>query len=61
MVEWIKLRIKSKIWNIRKQKKTPKQKTKRANQNNKKKKESKKTRIVYATSGTTSRGPSFTS
>ena len=33
-VEWMKLRIKSMIWNIRKQKTT--------NQNNKKKKESKK-------------------
>ena len=37
-VEWIKLRIKLMIWNIRKQKTT--------NQNKKKKKEAKKTRIV---------------
>ena len=37
-VEWMKLRIKSMIWNIRKQK--------TANQNKKKKKESKKMRIV---------------
>ena len=37
-VEWMKLRTKSMIWNIRKQKTT--------NQNNKKKKESKNIRIV---------------
>ena len=37
-VEWIKPRIKSRIWNTRKQKTT--------NQNSKKKKESKKMRIV---------------
>ena len=37
-VEWVKPRIKSMIWNIRKQKTT--------NQNNKKKKNPKKTRIV---------------
>ena len=38
MVEWMKPRIKSMIWNIRNQKTT--------NQNSKKKKESKKARIV---------------
>ena len=32
-----------------------------SNQNNKKKKESKTTRIVKSASGTTSRGPTFTS
>ena len=48
----MKPRIKSMIWNISKQKTT--------NQN-KKKKESKKMRIVYAASGTTLRGPTFTS
>ena len=38
IVEWLKPRIKSMIWNIRKQKTT--------NKNNKKKKESKKLKIV---------------
>ena len=37
-VEWMKLRIKSMIWDIRKQKTT--------SQNKKKKKESRKTRVV---------------
>ena len=46
-------KIKSMIWNIRKQK--------TANQNKKKKKESKKMRIVQTASRTTLRGPSFTS
>ena len=49
-IEWP--RIKSMIWDIRKQKRT--------NQN-KKKKESKKMRIVYETSGTTLRGPTLAS
>ena len=40
------------IWNIRKQKTT--------NQNNEKKKELPKKRIVYAASGTTLGGPTFT-
>ena len=44
-VEWMKLKIKSMIWNIRKQKTT--------NQNKKKKKDSNKMRV--------SRGPTFTS
>ena len=51
-VEWMTPRIKSMTWNIRNQKIT--------NQNNKKK-EPKKLRIVYAVSGTTSRGPTFAS
>ena len=62
-MEWMKPRIKSIIWNKRKQ--TNKQANKKqTNQNNKKKKESKnknKTRIVSAASGTTSSIPTFTS
>ena len=50
IVGWMNLRIKSMIWNIRKQK-TPNQ--------NKKKKESRKIRIVSAASGTTSSVPTF--
>ena len=41
-VEWMKPRIKSMIWSIRKQKRT--------NQNNKKKKESRKIRVVSISS-----------
>ena len=48
----MKPRIKSMIWNIRKQK--------TINQNNKKKESKKNVKIVYAASGTTSRGPTFT-
>ena len=50
-MEWIKLRIKSIMWNIRKKKKF--------NKNGKKKKESKKARIGYGASGTTSNVPTF--
>ena len=53
-VQWMKPRIESMIWNIRKQKTT--------NQNNKKKKESKRTpqnKNTIAASGTTSEGPTF--
>ena len=60
---WMKPRIKSIIWNTRKQ--TNKQANKKqTNQNNKKKKESKnknKTRIVSAASGTTSSISTFPS
>ena len=51
-MECMKPKIKSMIWNIKKQKTT--------NQN-KKKKQSKRVRIVKAASGTTSRSPTFTS
>ena len=51
-VQLMKLRIKSMIWNVRKQKRT--------NQN-KRKKEFKKTSIVYAAFGTTSSTPTFAS
>ena len=44
IVEWMKSRIKSMIWNIRK---------KTFNKNSRKKKEFKKTRIGLGTSGTT--------
>ena len=52
-VEWVKPRIISMIWSITNQR--------TATQNNKKKKESKQMRIVYTTSGTTLRGPTFVS
>ena len=48
-IEWMKPRFESIIWDLRKQKTT------------KKKKESKKMRVLKAVSGTTSRGPTFTS
>ena len=48
----MKSTIKSMIWNIRKEK--------TINENKKKKKESKKIRILLAASGTSSRGPTFT-
>ena len=49
----MKPRIKSMICNIKEQK--------AINENNKKKKECKKMKIVYAASGTTLRGATFTS
>ena len=49
----MKPRIKSMIWNTKRQK--------TSNQNNKKQKESKKMRIVQAAYGTTSRGPILSS
>ena len=52
-VEWMKLRIKLMIWNIRKKK--------TFNQNSKKKKESKKLRIGKGASGSTSNIPVFES
>ena len=51
-IEWMKSRIKSMIWNIRKQKTT--------NQNNKNK-ESKKMSIVDEAPGSTSSVPTFSS